>query len=71
MTMMTATENRTSGGNRCYTISDLMSMLGVGRKSIMTLLNRKEFPWFTIGSNQYRIPKVPFDTWLYGEKPEQ
>lgn len=71
MMKMTVSENHPSGGNRCYTIADLMEMLGVGRKSIMTLLNRKEFPWFVIGGNQYRIPRIPFENWLNGAETEQ
>lgn len=53
--------------NRCYTIADLMEILGVGRKSIMSLLRQKLFPWIVIGGTHYRIPKSTFDAWLTGD----
>ncbi len=53
--------------NRCYTVQDLQIILGVGRKSIYSLLKRKEFHWFQIGHNQYRIPRNGFDEWLNRE----
>ena len=32
------------GEKRCYTVSDIMSILNVGRKSVYSLIHRKEFP---------------------------
>ena len=52
-----------SSGNRCYTVQDLQDILGVGRKSIYSLLKRNEFRWIRVGS-VYRIPKKSFDEWL-------
>ena len=49
--------------NRCYTVQDLQAILGVGRKSIYQLLQRKEFKWIRIGTG-YRIPRKSFDDWL-------
>ena len=52
-----------SSGNRCYTVQDLQDILGVGRKSVYSLLKRNEFRWIRIGAI-YRIPKKSFDEWL-------
>ena len=52
---------------RCYTIADLMDILGVGRKSVITLLKKKEFPWVNLSGGQYRIPREPFEAWLVGK----
>ncbi len=52
-----------SSGNRCYTVQDLQDILGVGRKSVYSLLKRKEFRWIRVGA-VYRIPKKSFDEWL-------
>ena len=54
---------KSSSGNRCYTVQDLQDILGVGRKSVYSLLKRKEFRWIRVGS-VYRIPKKSFDDWL-------
>ncbi len=61
-----------SSGNRCYTVQDLQDILGVGRKSVYSLLKRNEFRWIRVGS-VYRIPKKGFDEWLEsgnGELPK-
>ena len=50
-------------GNRCYTVQDLQDILGVGRKSVYSLLKRNEFRWVRVGAI-YRIPKKSFDEWL-------
>ena len=55
-----------SSGNRCYTVQDLQDILGVGRKSVYSLLKRKEFRWIRVGAI-YRIPKKSFDEWLESE----
>lgn len=39
-----------SSGNRCYTVQDLQDILGVGRKSVYSLLKRKEFRWIRVGA---------------------
>ena len=52
-----------SSENRCYTVQDLQNILGVGRKSVYSLLRRNEFRWIRVGA-VYRIPKKSFDEWL-------
>ena len=52
-----------SSGNCCYTVQDLQDILGVGRKSVYSLLKRNEFRWIRVGA-VYRIPKNSFDEWL-------
>ena len=52
-----------SSGNRCYTVQDLQDILGVGHKSVYSLLKRKEFRWIRVGA-VYRISKKSFDEWL-------
>lgn len=52
-----------SSGNRCYTVQDLQDILGVGRKSVYSLLKRNEFRRIRVGT-VYRIPKMSFDEWL-------
>jgi len=56
-------QHRPSSGNRCYTVQDLQDILGIGRKSVYSLLKRNEFRWIRVGS-VYRIPKKSFDDWL-------
>ena len=58
-----------SSGNRCYTVQDLQDILGVGRKSVYSLLKRKEFRWIQVGAI-YRIPKKSFDDWLDSRNSE-
>ena len=58
-----------SSGNRCYTVQDLQDILGVGRKSVYSLLKRKEFRWIQVGA-VYRIPKKSFDDWLDSRNSE-
>ena len=53
----------TSAEAKCYTIEDLMIMLGVSRKSVNTLLERHVFRWFKIGTI-YRISRKSFDEWM-------
>ena len=59
----TTIQPRPSSGNRCYTVQDLQDILGVGRKSVYSLLKRNEFRWIRVGA-VYRIPKKSFDEWL-------
>ena len=49
----------------CYTVDELMEILGVGRKTIYSLIHRKAFPAIRICSVGYRIPKESFHAWLY------
>ena len=51
--------------NRCYTVDDLMTMLGMSRKSVYELLKRREFRWFRLGQGgHYRIVRESFEQWL-------
>lgn len=59
----TTIQPKSSSGNRCYTVQDLQDILGVGRKSVYSLLKRNEFRWIRVGAI-YRIPKRNFDEWL-------
>ena len=61
--MMSSIQPKPSSGNRCYTVQDLQDILGVGRKSVYSLLKRNEFRWIRVGA-VYRIPKKSFDDWL-------
>ena len=59
----TAIQPKSSSENCCYTVHDLQDILGVGRKSVYSLLKRNEFRWILVGT-VYRIPKKSFDEWL-------
>ena len=61
--MISPIQPKPSSGNRCYTVQDLQDILGVGRKSVYSLLKRNEFRWIRV-SAVYRIPKKSFDEWL-------
>ena len=61
--MMGPIQPKPSSENRCCTVQDLQDILGVGRKSVYSLLKRKEFRWIRVGVF-YRIPKKIFDEWL-------
>ena len=50
---------------RCYTVSDIMSILNVGRKAVYGLIHQKAFPAIRIYNAGYRIPKDTFHAWLY------
>ena len=50
--------------NRCYTVQDLATILGVGKKSVYSLLKKNEFRSIQLTSGIYRIPKKSFDEWL-------
>ena len=50
---------------RCYTVSDIMSILNVGRKAVYGLIHQKAFPTIRIYNVDYRIPKDTFHAWLY------
>ena len=49
---------------RTYTIDEVKDMLGVGRRSVMNLLEKNEFRWVRIDHGRYRISKKSFDDWL-------
>ena len=53
---------------RCYTVEELMEILGVGRKAVYSLIHRKAFPAIRINSVGYRIPKESFHAWLYQQR---
>lgn len=48
---------------RCYTVEDLIDILGVSRPSIYNLINEKVFRCVKVGG-KYRISKRSFDAWL-------
>ena len=48
---------------RCYTVEDLIDILGVSRPSISNLINEKVFRCVKVGG-KYRISKKSFDAWL-------
>ena len=50
---------------RCYTVDDLMKILGVGRKAIYSLIRKKAFPAIRIMSVGYRIPRESFEAWMH------
>lgn len=54
----------TTNQSRCYTVEDIMQILGVGRKAVYALIRRKEFRAIQIKGAGYRIPRESFDTWL-------
>ena len=47
-----------------YTIDELKDILGIGRHSVMNLLQKKEFRWIRLDGGRYRISKKSFDDWL-------
>ena len=54
----------TTNQSRCYTVEDIMQIMGVGRKAVYALIRRNEFRAIQIKSAGYRIPRESFDTWL-------
>lgn len=65
----TVNAERTVPANRsCYTVDDLMEILGVGRKAIYALIHKRAFPTLRIGSIGYRIPKDSFLAWIYQQQ---
>lgn len=54
----------TTNQSRCYTVEDIMQIMGVGRKAVYALIRRKEFRAIQIKGAGYRIPRESFDTWL-------
>lgn len=54
----------TTNQSRCYTVEDIMQIMGVGRKAVYALIRRKEFRAIQIKGAGYRIPRESFDAWL-------
>ena len=64
--MQMSTQNRVSReGCRCYTVDEIMVIMGVGRKAVYSLIRQKVFPSIRISRIGYRIPKDTFDAWLH------
>ncbi len=53
---------------RCYTVEEVMKILGIGRKAVYALIRRKEFPAICIHSVGYRIPKESFHAWMFQQE---
>ena len=53
---------------RCYTVVELMEILGVGRQAVVSLLMKREFSWVKLTGGAYRISKGSFDRWLDGQE---
>ena len=51
----------------CYTVEELMSILGVGRKAVYSLIRSHAFPAIRISSVGYRIPKESFHAWMIAQ----
>lgn len=49
--------------DRCYTIEDIMIILGISKPTAYNLLKQKLFRYVKIGRG-YRISKKSFDAWL-------
>jgi excisionase family DNA binding protein len=52
-------------GCRCYTVDEIMMIMGVGRKAVYSLIRKIVFPSIRISSIGYRIPKDTFEAWLH------
>ena len=50
----------------CYTVNDLMQILGLSRPSVYNLLKQNLFPCVQLNNRVYRIPRAPFRKWLEG-----
>lgn len=46
-----------------YTVSDIQSMLDIGKNQAYNLIKRQEFPVRKCGK-KFLIPKAGFDAWL-------
>ena len=69
--MVIMNEDRKSNENRCYTVEDLMTILGVGRKAVYSLLHSKQFFYIQLKGVGYRIPRDSFDNWLMNRTQER
>lgn len=69
--MVQGSEENVAGSNqqsvKCYTVEDVMSILGVGRKAVYALIRKGSFKAIRIGGLGYRIPKPCFDSWLLNQ----
>ena len=67
---MMINQNQQAGNNQakerhCYTVEEVMEVLGVGRKTVYSLIRKKAFPAVRIGGVGYRSPKESFQAWMY------
>ena len=69
--MVIMNEDRKKDENRCYTVEDLMAILGVGRKAVYSLLRSKQFFYIQLKGVGYRIPRDSFDNWLSNRTQER
>ena len=63
MEMMQIQQNMNTARNipqerRCYTVEELMEILGVGRKAVYSLIHRKVFPAIRISQGQSQIISI-------------
>lgn len=69
--MMKRSEENVAGNiqqtGKCYTVEDIMLILGVGRKAVYALIRKGAFRAIRIGGLGYRIPKPCFDSWLLNQ----
>lgn len=54
---------------RCYTVNDVMQMLGISRPAVYDLLKRNEFRYVTC-AGKFLVSKKSFDAWLDHGIPE-
>lgn len=54
----------TTTQSKCYTVEDIMRILGVGRKAVYALIHTKAIHAIQIKGIGYRIPRELFDNWL-------
>ena len=57
-------ETVSTNKSRCYTVEDIMGILGVGRKAVYALIRTKTIHAIQIKGLGYRIPRELFDNWL-------
>ena len=48
-----------------YTVKEIMTMLGISRPTVYSLLKQNQFRWLMLGG-KYRISRKSFDEWLEG-----
>jgi len=56
-------EEENTLGKRCYTVKEVMELLGISRPSVYDLLKRKEFRYVNV-ANKYLISKKSGNAWL-------
>lgn len=52
-----------------YTVEEVQHQLRIGRKTVYELMKDPPFPVRKV-LNQYRIPKVEFDSWLHNQSSD-